>query len=151
MALTAKVKTFAAASAMLAVSAGSAFAAECGNNAGGFEAWKAAFADQAAANGIKGNALSALAKTTYATKTIYADRNQKSFKLSLDQFMQKRGGKAIMPRQERSRSRTRRCSRASRRATACPPARCSRSGAWRPASAASWATNTRCRRRHARL
>ncbi|MBE1204366.1 lytic murein transglycosylase [Aminobacter carboxidus] len=95
MALFAKVKTFAAASAMLAAMAGGAYAAECGNNAGGFEAWKAAFADQAAANGIKGNALSALAKTTYATKTIYADRNQKSFKLSLDQFMAKRGGKAI--------------------------------------------------------
>ena len=33
-----------------------------------------------------------LANTRYSTKTIYADRNQKSFKLSLDQFMAKRGG-----------------------------------------------------------
>ena len=95
MAILAKVKTIAAASAVLAVSASGAFAAQCGNNAGGFEAWKAAFAQEAAANGIGGKALGALADTTYATKTISADRNQKSFKLSLDQFMAKRGGKTI--------------------------------------------------------
>lgn len=95
MAILAKVKIFAAATAALALTAGGAYAAQCGNNAGGFEAWKAAFAQQAAANGIKGQALNALAETTYATKTIYADRNQKSFKLSLDQFMAKRGGKTI--------------------------------------------------------
>ena len=95
MAILAKVKTFAAASAMLAVTAGGAYAAQCGNNSGGFEAWKASFAKEAAANGISGRALDALSDTTYATKTIYADRNQKSFKLSLDQFMAKRGGKTI--------------------------------------------------------
>ena len=95
MAILAKVKIFAAASAVLALTAGGAYAAQCGDNAGGFAAWKAEFAQQAAANGIKGNALNALAETTYATKTIHADRNQKSFKLSLDQFMVKRGGKTI--------------------------------------------------------
>lgn len=96
MAILAKVKIFAAASAMLAATAAGAHAApQCGNNAGGFEAWKAQFAQEAAAKGIRGTALNALAETTYATKTIYADRNQKSFKLSLDQFMAKRGGPAI--------------------------------------------------------
>ncbi len=95
MAILAKVKTFAAATAMLAVTASGAYAAQCGNTAGGFEAWKAQFAQEAAANGIGGGALDALAGTKYASKTIYADRNQKSFKLSLDQFMAKRGGKTI--------------------------------------------------------
>ena len=40
-------------------------------------------------------ALGALAKTSYSTKTINADRNQKSFKLSFDEFMAKRGGRTI--------------------------------------------------------
>ncbi|MGF7008174.1 lytic murein transglycosylase [Aminobacter sp. BE322] len=95
MAVFARVKTFAAASAMLAGTASVALAAPCGNDKGGFDAWKAQFAQEAAANGIQGKALDALSQTTYATKTIFADRNQKSFKLSLDQFMVKRGGKAI--------------------------------------------------------
>lgn len=85
----------AAGCAVLAMASGNAEAAQCGNNASGFEAWKAEFAQEAAANGIGRNALNALAGTRYSTKTISADRNQKSFKLSLDQFMAKRGGRAI--------------------------------------------------------
>ena len=95
MAILAKGKIFAAAFAMFSLTAGVAQAAQCGNNAGGFEAWKAEFSQEAAARGIKSSALKALANTTYATKTIWADRNQKSFKLTLDQFMAKRGGKTI--------------------------------------------------------
>ena len=78
-----------------AVSVATADAASCGKTGAGFEAWKAEFSREAAARGIKGKALQALQETTYATKTINADRNQKSFKLSLDQFMAKRGGKQI--------------------------------------------------------
>lgn len=74
---------------------GAAQAAKCGNNAGGFEAWKAEFSREAAGRGIGNKALKALAGTSYATATIRADRGQKSFKLSLDQFMAKRGGRAI--------------------------------------------------------
>jgi lytic murein transglycosylase len=95
MAILAKGKIFAAAVAMFGLTAGAAQAAQCGNNAAGFEAWKAEFSQEAAARGIKSSALKALANTTYATKTIWADRNQKSFKLTLDQFMAKRGGKTI--------------------------------------------------------
>jgi len=80
--------------AMMGIS-GAAHAAQCGSNAGGFEAWKADFSRQAAANGIGDRGLKALAATTYATSTIKADRGQKSFKLSLNQFMAKRGGPAI--------------------------------------------------------
>ena len=73
-------------------------AARCGNNSGGFGKWKAEFAKEAKANGISGKALSALAGTSYSTATIRADRGQKSFKLSLNAFMQKRGGQAIAQR-----------------------------------------------------
>src|SRR5690606_25900844 len=74
---------------------GAAHAAKCGNNASGFDAWKGEFSRQAAGRGIGNRGLKALAGTTYATSTIKADRGQRSFKLSLDQFMAKRGGRAI--------------------------------------------------------
>ncbi len=73
-------------------------AAKCGNNAGGFGRWKTDFTKEAKANGISGKALSALAGTKYSTTTIRADRGQKSFGLSLNAFMQKRGGQAIAQR-----------------------------------------------------
>lgn len=95
MAVLAKVKFVAVAAAMTGLAMGAAQAATCGNNAAGFEAWKAEFAREAASQGIGKRGLSALAGTSYASKTIWADRNQKSFKLSLDQFMAKRGGKTI--------------------------------------------------------
>jgi lytic murein transglycosylase len=72
-----------------------ASAAPCGNNAAGFESWKAIFAREAQARGAGRQAISALMDTTYSTGTIRADRGQHSFKLSLDQFMAKRGAPAI--------------------------------------------------------
>jgi lytic murein transglycosylase len=77
------------------VAAGQAQAAPCGNNASGFEAWKRAFAQEAQASGIGPQGIAALMATNYSVGTIRADRGQKSFKLSLDQFMAKRGGPAI--------------------------------------------------------
>ena len=73
-------------------------AASCSSTGGAFEAWKGEFAAEAKAQGVGAKGLAALAGTNYATKTINADRNQKSFKLSLDQFMAKRGGRAIASR-----------------------------------------------------
>ncbi|WP_048647257.1 lytic murein transglycosylase [Nitratireductor soli] len=78
--------------------AGAASAAQCGSNAGGFENWKAQFSREAASRGIGKRGLDALASTSYASKTIAADRGQKSFKLSLNSFMQKRGANAIISR-----------------------------------------------------
>jgi membrane-bound lytic murein transglycosylase B len=78
--------------------AGAAEAAQCGNTAAGFGAWKEQFADEAAAQGVSAAAVSALMGTTYATATIAADRGQRSFRLSLDQFLAKRGGSAIVAR-----------------------------------------------------
>jgi lytic murein transglycosylase len=79
----------------LLMMAGSAAAAPCGNNSAGFERWKQAFANEAQANGVGQRGIAALMNTSYSAGTIRADRGQKSFKLSLDSFMAKRGGPAI--------------------------------------------------------
>ncbi len=74
-------------------------AAQCGNNASGFDAWVQEFKQEAAGNGINPSVLDkAFSNVSYAKATIRADRGQKSFKLSLNQFMQKRGGQAIISR-----------------------------------------------------
>lgn len=73
-----------------------ALAAPCGNNAGGFIAWKAAFAKEAQAAGVGQRGLQALANSKYASDTIKADRNQKSFRYSLSKFMQVRGADTIV-------------------------------------------------------
>ena len=84
--------------AVLAGAASRADAAQCGNGAGGFEAWKQQFAGEARAKGVGANGISALMGTHYAQATINADRSLHSFKLSLDQFMVKRGAAAIVSR-----------------------------------------------------
>jgi membrane-bound lytic murein transglycosylase B len=82
----------------LAGMAGEASAAQCGSTGAGFESWKHQFGAEARAKGVGGTALSALMATNYSTATISADRGQKSFHLSLDQFMAKRGAAAIVAR-----------------------------------------------------
>src|SRR5512145_80162 len=76
--------------------AGSVHAAPCGNTSAGFENWKRVFAQEAQARGVKPKAISALMTTKYSTGTIRADRGQKSFKLSLEAFMAKRGAAGII-------------------------------------------------------
>jgi membrane-bound lytic murein transglycosylase B len=77
---------------------GKASAAQCGSTAAGFEVWKRQFADEAKGKGISAATVAALMATNYASATIAADRGQKSFRLSLDQFLAKRGGSAIAAR-----------------------------------------------------
>src|SRR4051812_25121212 len=84
--------------AMLASLDSPAGAAQCGSSSGGFEAWKSQFAGEARAKGISANAVSALMATNYASATISADRGQRSFGLSLDQFLAKRGAGTIVAR-----------------------------------------------------
>jgi membrane-bound lytic murein transglycosylase B len=84
--------------AALAWTGGTALAAQCGNTSAGFETWKRQFSDEARAKGVGPNGLSAIMTTSYANATISADRGQKSFKLSLDQFLAKRGGSIIASR-----------------------------------------------------
>lgn len=71
-------------------------AAPCGNTGAGFDAWKRDFATEARRAGVGPRGLQALAQAQYASRTIAADRNQKSFRYSLDKFMQIRGADAIV-------------------------------------------------------
>ncbi len=101
-----------------------ASAAQCGNDGSGFSAWLSEFKREAAVNGISPSVVDqALANVSYSRATIRADRGQKSFKLSLDQFMQKRGGQVIFRAARSCGRRMPGSSRASSSATAFPPAR----------------------------
>jgi membrane-bound lytic murein transglycosylase B len=82
--------------ALLTCLGSAAHAAQCGNGPGGFEVWKQQFSGEARAKGIGGNGVAALMSTNYAQATINADRGQRSFRLSLDAFMVKRGSAAIV-------------------------------------------------------
>lgn len=95
MALRSKGLLLAAVVAASTFGSGAAWAAQCGNNAGGFEAWKQQMTAEARSRGIGQRGLSALQGTRYATATIRADRGQKSFKYSLKKFMQVRGASTI--------------------------------------------------------
>jgi membrane-bound lytic murein transglycosylase B len=84
--------------AMLACLSPQADAAQCGSTSAGFEGWKQQFAGEARAKGIGASTVSALMATNYAQATINADRGQRSFSLSLDQFLAKRGAATIVSR-----------------------------------------------------
>ncbi len=82
----------------LAFSARQAAAARCGSSSAGYEAWKQEFAQEARAHGVGEQGISALMGAHYNQPTINADRGMKSFHLSLDAFMAKRGGAIIAAR-----------------------------------------------------
>lgn len=73
-----------------------ALAATCGNTSAGFNAWKQEFSREAKRAGVGPAGQQALANAQYASRTIAADRNQKSFRYSLDKFMQIRGAATIV-------------------------------------------------------
>lgn len=73
-----------------------ALAAPCSDTGGGYESWKPVMAQEAAAQGVGQRGIAALMGSSYAKRTIAADRNQKSFKYSLDKFLQVRGADAIV-------------------------------------------------------
>lgn len=76
--------------------AGQSLAAPCGNTGSGFEDWKAPMAAEAKAAGVGAAGLAALQGARYSTATISADRNQKSFKYTLDKFLKVRGADTIV-------------------------------------------------------
>ena len=78
------------------VLSGQALSATCGNTSAGFSKWKVEFATEAKRAGVKAKGLKALAGTEYATRTIAADRNQKSFRYTLEKFMTLRGSATIV-------------------------------------------------------
>src|ERR1700761_3714103 len=98
MTMTSRLTAAFSALAVLASLGSQAEAAQCGNGSGGFEGWKQQFANEAKAKGVGAAGVSALMATNYAQATINADRSLHSFKLSLDQFMVKRGAAAIVSR-----------------------------------------------------
>ena len=90
--------TVLAALTMLALMSPKADAAQCGSTPAGFETWKREFAEEARAKGIGGSTTAALMQANYASATIAADRSQRSFSLSLEQFLAKRGASTIVAR-----------------------------------------------------
>jgi len=97
MAFFARAKFLAAAAVFAFGLAGTVEAAECGKTAAGFDAWKADFAQQAKAAGVKSRGLQALAGARYATATIKVDRAvRKAFSGSVKDFMKRRGGAVII-------------------------------------------------------
>lgn len=87
---------FAAALLALGLATGTAQAATCGNTSAGFDTWKQQMTAEAARAGIGQRGLAALQNARYSQSTINADRGQKSFKYSLDKFMQVRGANTIV-------------------------------------------------------
>lgn len=76
---------------------GTAQAAQCGNGASGFPAWLQQFKQEAVARGISQRTVSAaLDGVSYSSKVVSLDRNQKSFKLSFEQFYAKRVSNAMI-------------------------------------------------------
>jgi membrane-bound lytic murein transglycosylase B len=99
------LKTFVLSFGLGVVLSSPVLAAQCGNTASGFEAWKRDFGQIAAASGVKERGLAALAGTSYATRTIAADRNQKSFGFTLEKFMEVRGASTIVAQGKKRKSR----------------------------------------------
>ncbi|WAJ28575.1 lytic murein transglycosylase [Antarcticirhabdus aurantiaca] len=101
--LSRTLKRMAGAVALVAgLSAAPALAQSCGNDASGFNAWKQEFAQRAQANGISQRTLQAsLGSVTYNPKVISLDRNQKSFRLSLDDFMARRAPPSFVTKGKR--------------------------------------------------
>jgi membrane-bound lytic murein transglycosylase B len=77
-------------------SVGIANAAPCSDNSGSYEAWKPVMAAEARAAGIGKRGIAALMATSYSKATISADRNQKSFKYTLEKFLSVRGADTIV-------------------------------------------------------
>ena len=125
--------------------AGKAGAAQCGNGPGGFAAWKQQFANEARARGISASTVAALLATNYSTATINADRGQHGFHSSLEQFLARRGGSAIVARGRALKQSNAGLSPPSSNATASRRGRSSPFGVWRRVLGVLAAVITRCR------
>lgn len=80
----------------LALSSSAALAAFCSDTGAQYEAWKPEIAREARAAGVGERGMAALMASSYSKATIGADRNQKSFKYTLDKFLQVRGADTIV-------------------------------------------------------
>lgn len=73
-----------------------ASAATCSDTGGQYEVWKAEIVGELKDEGVGKRGIDALKGTSYSTATIGADRNQKSFKYSLEKFLEVRGAETII-------------------------------------------------------
>ncbi|PJF07762.1 lytic transglycosylase domain-containing protein [Pseudorhodobacter sp. MZDSW-24AT] len=80
----------------LVCAASAAQAAFCSDTGGRYEAWKPEMAAEARRAGVGDRGIAALMATSYSQATIGADRNQRSFRYTLDKFMQVRGAETII-------------------------------------------------------
>ena len=95
-------KTLRVASAAIAIAiagAPAAQAAQCGNDGAGFSAWLEGFKSRAASQGMSAGTINqTLNGIAYDRNVIRLDRNQKSFKLSFDQFYARRVSPQLISR-----------------------------------------------------
>lgn len=84
------------AAAVLALLPLAAQSAPCSDTGGQYETWKPVIAAEAQAQGVGERGIAALMASSYSKATIGADRNQKSFRYSLEKFLQVRGADAIV-------------------------------------------------------
>jgi membrane-bound lytic murein transglycosylase B len=82
--------------AVLATLPFAAHATSCSDTGGQYEAWKSEMAVAAKSEGVGKRGIAALMDSSYSKATIGADRNQKSFKYTLDKFLQVRGADTII-------------------------------------------------------
>ncbi len=76
-----------------------AAAQDCGNDGAGFQAWLNRFKSRAGQYGISPRTLArGLDGVTYDANVIHLDRNQKSFKLSFEEFYARRAGPGLIRR-----------------------------------------------------
>lgn len=82
--------------ALAFAAASPSLAAPCSNTGAGYDDWKPRMADEARAAGVGERGIAALMGASYSKATISADRGQKSYKYSLEKFMQVRGAETIV-------------------------------------------------------
>lgn len=87
------------------LSAAPVHAVQCSDTSGQFEAWKPLMATEAAASGVGARGIDALMATSYSRATISADRNQKSFRYTLEKFLQVRGADTIIAQGRKKKAR----------------------------------------------
>jgi lytic murein transglycosylase len=99
-------KIFMAGLALTGVLAASPAAAlQCGNDSSGFNRWVQEFKQVAPSNGVSASVVErAFANVSYNRETIRADRGQRSFKLSFEEFLKKRGASTIIARGKKMKS-----------------------------------------------
>ncbi len=83
---------------LTAMTATGALAQQCGDDAGGFQNWLAAYKRTAASQGVTPRGLAALDGLTYDPNVVRLDRSQRSFKLSFEQFYARRVSSSLLNR-----------------------------------------------------